>query len=218
MRAYNPILFDLDGTLTDPGEGIRNSVAHALNYYGIQMSTAELNRFIGPPLAEGFQAFCGFPASQAAEAVEHYREYYQEKGMLENRVYDGIPELLAHLREAGKVLAVATSKPEVFACQILRHYRLDDCFQVIAGSELDGSRSKKHEVVTFALSRCPMSASGMAVLVGDRWHDVEGARQAGIDAVGVTFGYGSEEELLSAGAPSIAHSVTELEQILLSTY
>lgn len=218
MKSYNPILFDLDGTLTDPGEGIRNSVAHALRYYGIQMSTAELNRFIGPPLAEGFQKFCGFSVGQAAEAVEHYREYYREKGMLENRVYDGIPELLAHLREAGKVLAVATSKPEVFACQILRHYRLDDCFQVIAGSELDGSRSKKHEVVTFALSRCPMSASGMAVLVGDRWHDVEGARQAGIDAVGVTFGYGSEEELLSAGAPSIAHSVTELEQILLSTY
>ena len=92
MKSYNPILFDLDGTLTDPGEGIRNSVAHALNYYGIQMSAAELNRFIGPPLAEGFREFCGFSAGQAAEAVERYREYYREKGMLENRVYDGIPE------------------------------------------------------------------------------------------------------------------------------
>ena len=91
MKSYNPILFDLDGTLTDPGEGIRNSVAHALNYYGIQMSAAELNRFIGPPLAEGFREFCGFSAGQAAEAVERYREYYREKGMLENRVYDGIP-------------------------------------------------------------------------------------------------------------------------------
>ena len=205
MKSYNPILFDLDGTLTDPGEGIRNSVAHALRYYGIQMSTAELNRFIGPPLAEGFREFCGFSAGQAAEAVEHYREYYREKGMLENRVYDGIPELLAHLRGAGKVLAVATSKPEVFARQILHHYGLDGNFQVIAGSELDGSRSKKHEVAAYAL-------------VGDRRHDVEGARQAGIDAVGVTFGYGSEEELLSAGAPAIAHSVAELEQILLSIY
>lgn len=102
MKSYNPILFDLDGTLTDPGEGIRNSVAHALQYYGIQMSTAELNRFIGPPLAEGFREFCGFSAGQAAEAVEHYREYYREKGMLENRVYDGIPELLAHLRGRGR--------------------------------------------------------------------------------------------------------------------
>ena len=199
--SYDPILFDLDGTLTDPGEGIRNSVAHALNYYGIQMSTAELNRFIGPPLAEGFREFCGFPAGQAAEAVEHYREYYREKGMLENRVYDGIPELLSHLREAGKILAVATSKPEVFARR----------------SELDGSRSKKHEVAAYALSQCPLSDSGRAVLVGDRRHDVEGARLAGIGAVGVTFGYGSEEELLSAGAPAIAHSVAELEQILLST-
>ena len=218
MKSYNPILFDLDGTLTDPGEGIRNSVAHALQYYGIQMSTAELNRFIGPPLAEGFREFCGFSAGQAAEAVEHYREYYREKGMLENRVYDGIPELLSRLRQVGKILAVATSKPEVFARQILRHYGLDNDFQVIAGSELDGSRSKKHEVVAYALSQCPLPAGGRAVLVGDRWHDVEGARQAGIDAVGVTFGYGSEQELLSAGAPAIAHSVAELEQILLSTY
>ena len=217
MKSYDPILFDLDGTLTDPGEGIRNSVAHALNYYGLQMSTAELNRFIGPPLAEGFQEFCGFSAGQAAEAVEHYREYYREKGMLENRVYEGIPELLAHLREAGKILAVATSKPEVFARKILRHYGLGDYFQVIAGSELDGSRSKKHEVAAYALSRCLVSDSGRAVLVGDRRHDVEGARLVGIDAVGVTFGYGSEEELLSAGAPAIAHSVAELEQILLST-
>ena len=218
MKSYNPILFDLDGTLTDPGEGIRNSVAHALQYYGIQMSTAELNRFIGPPLAEGFREFCGFSAGQAAEAVEHYREYYREKGMLENRVYDGIPALLAHLRGAGKVLAVATSKPEVFARQILHHYGLDGNFQVIAGSELDGSRSKKHEVAAYALSQCPLPADGRAVLVGDRRHDVEGARQASIDAVGVTFGYGSEEELLSAGAPAIAHSVAELEQILLSIY
>lgn len=106
----------------------------------------------------------------------------------------------------------------MFARQILHHYGLDGNFQVIAGSELDGSRSKKHEVAAYALSQCPLPADGRAVLVGDRRHDVEGARQAGIDAVGVTFGYGSEEELLSAGAPAIAHSVAELEQILLSIY
>ena len=218
MKKYNPILFDLDGTLTDPGEGIRNSVSYALTKYGLRMDETELNRFIGPPLAEGFQDFCGFSAAKAAEAVEFYREYYRGKGMLENRVYNGIPEMLAHLREQGKILAVATSKPEIFARQILHHYELDRFFDVIAGSNLDGSQSKKSEVAVSALAQCPAAPDGTAVLVGDRKHDIEGASLAGIDAIGVTFGYGSEEELLAAGAPAIAHSVAELEQILLSTY
>ena len=216
MKNYNPILFDLDGTLTDPGVGIRNSVSHALAQYGLRMDEAELNRFIGPPLAEGFREFCGFSELQAAEAVEHYRDYYREKGMLENRVYDGIPEMLAHLQERGKILAVATSKPEIFARQILRHYRLDRFFGVVSGSNLDGSHSQKSEVVASALAQCPGAPDGTAVLVGDRKHDIEGARLAGIDAVGVTFGYGSKEELLAAGAPVIAHSVAELERLLLS--
>lgn len=217
MKNYNPILFDLDGTLTDPGEGIRNSVSYALAKYGLRMDEAELNRFIGPPLAEGFREFCGFSAAEAAEAVEFYREYYWEKGMLENRVYAGIPELLAHLQERGKILAVATSKPEIFARQILHHYELDRFFAVIAGSNLDGSQSKKSEVTVSALAQCPAAPDGAAVLVGDRKHDIEGASLAGIDAIGVTFGYGSEEELLAAGAPAIVHSVAELEDLLLST-
>lgn len=137
--------------------------------------------------------------------------------MLENRVYNGIPEMLAHLREQGKILAVATSKPEIFARQILRHYELDRFFDVIAGSNLDGSQSKKSEVAASALAQCPAAPDGTAVLVGDRKHDIEGASLAGIDAIGVTFGYGSEEELLAAGAPAIVHSVAELEHLLLST-
>ena len=217
MKNYNPILFDLDGTLTDPGEGIRNSVSYALAKYGLRMDEAELNRFIGPPLAEGFREFCGFSAAEAAEAVEFYREYYREKGMLENRVYEGIPELLTHLQERGKILAVATSKPEIFARQILHHYELDRFFAVIAGSNLDGSQSKKSEVTVSALAQCPAAPDGAAVLVGDRKHDIEGASLAGIDAIGVTFGYGSKEELLAAGAPAIVHSVAELEDLLLST-
>ena len=181
MKSYNPILFDLDGTLTDPGEGIRNSVAHALRYYGIQMSTAELNRFIGPPLAEGFQKFCGFSVGQAAEAVEHYREYYREKGMLENRVYDGIPALLDHLRGAGKVLAVATSKPEVFARQILHHYGLDGNFQVIAGP---CSVESKEQIIEVAKD---VKASGATLLRGGAFkprtspYAFQGLRAEGIE-------------------------------------
>lgn len=216
MKSYNPILFDLDGTLTDPGEGIRNSVAHALNYYGIQMSAAELNRFIGPPLAEGFREFCGFSAGQAAEAVERYREYYREKGMLENRVYDGIPELLSRLREAGKILAVATSKPEVFARQILEHFHMDGYFDHIVGSCLDGTRTKKGEVIAEVFHRLGHTGpdKGACVMVGDRLHDIQGARENGLNSIGVTFGYGSLEELQQAGATHIAPSFEELARLL----
>lgn len=211
MDEYNLILFDLDGTLTDPGEGIRNSVAYALEKYGIEVEDIlTLNRFIGPPLAEGFQQFYGFSTEQAAQAVSYYREYYQDYGIFENCVYKGIPELLELLRAHRKTLAVATSKPEVYAKQILKHYGLEPYFDCVVGGNLDGTRCKKHEVIAAVLEQYPASAGYRAVMVGDREHDIIGARQMGLDSVGVLFGYGSAEELNKAQATALAATVADI--------
>lgn len=213
---YDVILFDLDGTLTDPGIGITNSVSYALEKYGIQVSDrTELYKFIGPPLSESFEVFYGFSPEQAKQAVEYYREYYRDKGIFENLVYDGMEELLKKLKNAGKTLLVATSKPEVFARQILEHFSLAGYFTYIAGSNLDGSRTKKSEVIEYALTSCGIEKKDTALMVGDREHDVIGAKQAGIDVTGVLFGYGSREELEAAEATYIAETVAELEKLLL---
>jgi len=138
------ILFDLDGTLTDPGEGITNSVAYALKKYGIEVEDKRsLNTFIGPPLHESFQKYYNFSILQSFDAVSKYREYYRDRGIFENRVYDGIPELLSALKAAGKTLIMATSKPTVFAERIAEHYGFRNCFDIIVGSELDGRRVDK---------------------------------------------------------------------------
>lgn len=211
MEQYNLILFDLDGTLTDPGEGIRNSVAYALAKYGIEVEDIlTLNRFIGPPLAEGFQQFYGFSAEQAVQAVSFYREYYQDHGIFENHVYKGIPELLEQLRAKGKTLAVATSKPEVYARQILEHYGLGSYFDCVVGGNLDGTRCKKHEVIAAILEQYPASAGYQAVMVGDREHDIIGAKRMGLDSIGVLYGYGSLEELRTAHATALATTVADI--------
>lgn len=217
MERYDPILFDLDGTLTDPGQGIRNSVAFALSKCGISVDDIyTLNKFIGPPLQESFQKFYGFSKAQADQAVAWYREYYQEKGMLENLVYDGIPEMLTKLKEKGRTLVVATSKPEIYARQILDNFDLSTYFAYIAGGNLDGTRCKKDEVITYALAQCGGDSGRRPLMVGDREHDVIGARKAGVDCVGVLFGYGSAEELTQAGAIRLAGTVPELEKMLMS--
>ncbi len=203
------LLFDLDGTLTDPQEGITKSVAHALRYYGIEVpDRSVLNPFIGPPLAESFCRFYGFSEPQAVEAVEHYREYFSVKGLYENRVYPGIPETLRALQSRGHRLFVATSKPTVFSEQILTHFGLRPYFLYVAGSELDGRRVHKADVI-----RHCMAENGLkdAVMIGDRCYDIEGAAQCGLAAVGVTYGYGSEAELRAAGA---AHLVARPEELL----
>lgn len=220
MKNYNTILFDLDGTLTDPGIGITNSVAYALNKYNIQVADrSELYKFIGPPLHESFEIFYGFSKEEALKAVEYYREYYSDKGIFENYVYDGIRELLTALKNAGKTIAVATSKPEVFAKQILEHFQLDSYFTCIAGSNLDGSRTKKDEVIRHALDSLNISTKDQmaeTIMIGDRKHDVSGAAQVGIDSVGVLFGYGSLEELKEAGATYIAEDVDRLFELVLT--
>ena len=213
---YTHIFFDLDGTLTDPKEGITNSVAYALASFDIREDPDRLTPFIGPPLIDSFMEFYHFDGPTAQKAVEKYREYFSQKGIFENRAFPGALPLLSQLKEAGETVCLATSKPEVFARQILEHFHMDGYFDEIVGSCLDGTRTKKGEVIEEVFARlgenCPDKA--MCVMVGDRLHDIHGAQENGLDSIGITFGYGSQEELTQAGATHIAHSFEELVQIL----
>lgn len=215
MKNYETVLFDLDGTLTDPGIGITNSVMYALKKYGIEVSDrAELYCFIGPPLLDSFQRYYGFSEKQAIEAVAYYREYFSDGGLFENTVYDGIEKLLQNLKKAGKKLVVATSKPEVFAVRILEHFGLAEYFDYIAGAELNGPRNRKGDVIAYALTSCGIADASNVIMVGDREHDVNGAKENGIDCIGVLFGYGNRRELEEAGAAYIAETVEEIERII----
>lgn len=212
MKQY--LLFDLDGTLTDPMVGITSSVQYALEKFGIHVRyLKELIPFIGPPLAESFQKFYGFSKEDAEKAIQYYREYYAPKGIFENEVYEGIPEMLAHLTEAGFTLLVATSKPTVFARKVLKHFGMVDYFSFVGGSELDGSRTKKAEVISYILKTCGIEAKE-AIMIGDRRHDIEGGKACGLESVGVLYGYGTEQELTEAGADHIIRTVAELEDYL----
>ncbi len=210
------ILFDLDGTLTDPGEGITNSVAYALQKYGIEVEDkSTLNTFIGPPLHESFQKYFNFSILQSFDAVTKYREYYHDRGIFENRLYDGIIKLLSDLKKEGKTVIMATSKPTVFAKRIAEHYGFIEYFDVIVGSELDGHRVNKADVIAEALKKAGEPSPDSCVMVGDRLHDVEGARKNGLKCIGVTYGYGGADELKAAGADVIVSSVDKLSEILL---
>ena len=209
------IFFDLDGTLTDPAEGITHSVAYALSKFGIEVSDRrELYRFIGPPLIPAFVEYYGFSKENAEKALVYYREYFVPKGIFENAVIEGIPELLSALRAEGKRLYVATSKPEEFAKKILAHFALDRYFDGIYGSTMDETRNTKDAVIAYALSETGVTRAD-AVMVGDRHHDIDGAKKNGMKSVGVLFGYGSREELADAGAEAIAETVKELQNILI---
>ena len=211
MMAYDVFLFDLDGTLTDSSVGITKSVIYALKKYGIEEEDQKkLYAFIGPPLTESFQKFYGFSAEQSIEAVEYYREYYREIGIFENKVYEGMKETLRQLKEKGKRLMVATSKPEPFARRIIRHFGLASYFEYVAGMELDGGRGTKAEVIAYALQSCGIDDRGKTVMVGDREHDVIGAKKEGLDCIGVLYGFGSREELEKAGADWIIEKPEEL--------
>ena len=209
------ILFDLDGTLTDPYEGITKSVAYALRRFGIDVADRRtLRPFIGPPLAESFSKYYGLSEKEAKTAVDVYREYFSVTGIFENEVYPGIPEMLEALRSAGKTVALATSKPTVYAARILEHFSLDRYFDLCIGSELDGRRVDKAEVVRDVIAALCADRSS-AVMVGDRLHDVIGAKKNGLAAVGVTYGYGSRAELSDAGADFTVDTVEELKKLLL---
>ena len=209
------ILFDLDGTLTDPKEGIIKSVQYALRAYGKSASDEELMRFIGPPRMDSFSVLLGVDETEAARAVEIYREYFAPTGIFQNRAYDGVVDMLKTLTDSGKTLALSTSKPQVFAEQIIKRYGMEPYLSVAVGSELDGHRTKKSEVISETL-RLLGADKADAVMVGDREHDIIGAHEAGIKAVGVRFGYASEGELEAAGADWVADTIPELTELLLS--
>ena len=209
------VLFDLDGTLTDPKMGITKSVAFALNHFGITVENLDdLCCFIGPPLKESFQTFYHMDDAQADEAVARYREYFTRQGIYENAIFDGVDDMLASLVEQGKQVILATSKPAVYAQAILEHFNIAPYFRFVSGSELDGSRVKKAEVIAYALAQCGIVDLTQVVMVGDREHDIIGAKAIGVASIGVTYGYGSYEELQAVGAECIVATVAELGKIL----
>ena len=211
---FDYLFFDLDGTLTDPAQGITNSFIHALKYFGIEIPSYEtLCTFIGPPLPETFKTQFGFDEQKVAEGVKKYREYFATKGLLENSVYPGIPELLAGLKAAGKKLVVATSKPEEYSVRIIEHFGLAQYFENVCGSLMDESRSKKDEVIAYAIERNHISDKSKILMIGDRKHDILGAKKIGLKSCGVLFGYGSHEELEEAGADFISENVSRLDKI-----
>lgn len=213
---YTTVLFDLDGTLTDPGEGITNSVMHSLKYYGIEETDkAKLYKFIGPPLWESYEVFYGFSHEKAIEAVEHYREYYKVKGIYENLLYDGVKDMLEALYNKGVKILVATSKPETFAKIILDYFGIAKYFTFIGGAAMDGSRVNKDDVIKYTLEMAEVTDVKSCVMVGDRLHDILGAKAHSMDSIGVLYGYGSLDELKNAGADFIAAAPMDVCDIIL---
>lgn len=209
---YRAILFDLDGTLTQSGEGITKSVQYALEKLGKpEPDLKKLEVFVGPPLLQQFMKYAGLDEETAVKAVEYYRERYTDVGIFENRPYPGVEEMLEGLTRKGYILAVASSKPERFVRRILDHFHLTGYFQEIVGSEMNGGRTSKAEVIEEALSRLHMSGCRKdVIMVGDKEHDVLGAREAGISCVAVSYGYGTEEELKNAAPLKTVHSAEEV--------
>ena len=209
---YQYYLFDLDGTLTDPGIGITNSVMYALQKFDIHISDrSKLYPFIGPPLDESFQNFFGFSEAQCLKAIEYYRERYRETGLFENEVYPGIPELLSTLKNNKVQIALATSKPYEFSLKILEHFDLRRYFDFIGAATMDGSISRKSDVIKHLLNDMNIENKESVVMVGDRAQDINGAKMNGLKSVGVLWGYGIEDELEKAGAD---HLISRPEELL----
>jgi len=213
---FDICLFDLDGTLTDSKLGITKSVRYSLSSFGIDAPDPDkLTKFIGPPLSESFRNYYHLSSVDTETAIKKYREYYSETGIFENTMFHDVPELLKLLKNHGKVISLATSKPTVFANKILEHFKIIDYFVFVAGSEPDGTRSRKSEVILHALDNIRPKKNMSAVIIGDREHDIIGAKEAGIYSIGVTYGYGLREELELAGADFIVDSIASLPELIL---
>lgn len=208
---FDYYFFDLDGTLTDPAMGITNSFIHALTFFGIEIPSYEkLCTFIGPPLVTTFKNEFGFDDEKCMLGVKKYREYFAEKGLFENKVYDDVEKMLIDLKTKNKHLVVATSKPEEYSVRILKHFNLDKYFDFICGSNMDETRSKKEEVIDYALKKCKITDKSKVIMIGDREHDIIGAKKNGLMSCGILYGYGNREELKAAGADFIFENVIDL--------
>ena len=216
---YKAIFFDLDGTLTESGEGITKSVQYALEKLGVSASDLEpLKVFVGPPLLDQFMKYAGFDKETAQKGIEYYRERYSEKGMYENTVYPGVENALAELKRRGYRLAVASAKPTFYVTQIMDHFNLSRYFEVIAGTDLNGPKVSKSQVIEEALERMNLSDHrDQVIMVGDREHDVIGAKHAGIDCLGVLYGFGTREELETAGADYIVELPEEILKMAVNS-
>lgn len=208
---YKYILFDLDGTLTNPEIGITNCVMYALEKFNIKVEDRKkLHPFIGPPLTYSFQTFYGLSEADSQLGVKYYRERFSVKGLYENEVYAGVEKMLQQLKESGKTLIIATSKPEEYTIKILKHFDLYKYFDFIAGATMDGSRGEKADVIRYALEISGIENKSEAIMIGDRNYDILGAKENGLDSIGVLFGFGDYEELTKAGANYIAESVEDI--------
>lgn len=213
--AFDYILFDLDGTLTDPYVGITESVKYALNFFGKPIPDDEaLKQYIGPPLIWSFKELAGITGDDTVKAVKKYRERYETIGWKENALLDGAEELLADLKKKGKILGLATSKPEKTSIQILEYFGIDRYFDFMGGASMDLTRNTKVQVVNYTLKNLGVADLSKAVLVGDRHHDIGGAKEAGIASIGVLVGYGSRSELENAGADYICETLADVEKIV----
>lgn len=211
------ILFDLDGTLTDPKEGITKCVQYALKHFGImEEDLNQLEHFIGPPLLEQFMECYGFDQKTAELAVKKYRERYSKTGILENKLYPGIKNLLEELKDAGKVIGLASSKPTIYCKEILERFAISKYFHAIVGSELDGRRTNKAEVIEEALKLLQIKEgeNSNVIMVGDRKHDIIGGKKNGLITIGVRIGYAKDGELEEAGADYIVENIEQLHELL----
>ncbi|MCM3731548.1 HAD family hydrolase [Fictibacillus nanhaiensis] len=218
MDKYKIILFDLDGTLSDPKIGITKSVQYALQKMDIdEPNFDKLECFIGPPLQASFAEYYEFDKENTQKAIDYYRERFKDKGMFENELYLYIPLLLKSLKEQQYTLVVATSKPTVFSEQILKYFNIDQYFELVVGSYLDGTRTSKTEIIQYILDKYNEHRLDDFIMIGDRKHDIIGANNTGIDSIGVTYGYGSFKELSNSNPTHIVNSVDEIKDILIAS-
>lgn len=211
---FDTLLFDLDGTLTDSTEGIVRCLEYALERMGFDIPE-DTNKFLGPPLYRSFAEFCGMNEEQVNEAVRIFRERYSTVGLFENRVYEGVPEMLKRLRDGGKRIMVATSKPEVYAVRIFDRFGLSQFFEIVGGANINGTRNDKNEVIEYVLGKAGISDRSSVLMIGDRRQDVIGAHKTGLKCMGILWGFGSIEELTEAGADFIAETPIKAADMLL---
>ncbi|MBQ4071838.1 MAG: HAD hydrolase-like protein [Clostridia bacterium] len=215
MKSYDVILFDLDGTLTDPEHGLIESHYYGLTKMGIEIKDkSALRRYIGPTLFDIWQEDFGFSPDETREAIRLFREYFSVYGWWDNKVYDGVREMLIALGNSGKRLALATSKPEIFAKKILDKFALTEYFEFIGAATLDTTRDKKWQVIEYALAEMGITDRDRCILVGDRMYDAEGASICGIDSLGVRYGHGTREELAASGFTYLAATPSEVASLL----
>ena len=211
------IFMDLDGTITNPKIGITKSIQYSLASFGIKEDNLDnLTRHIGPPLIDTFREYYGFDENKTKLAVMKFKERFEDIGWCENEVYEGMEDMLKAFQLAVKTLIVATSKPEYMAKKILDHFNLSQYFTDICGSERDGSRSKKHEVIQYAIDKNAIKNKEDIIMVGDRSYDILGAKRVGIQSIGVLYGFGCLTEFEDANADFIVQTVSELHDVVLS--